>query len=355
MGNSNSLNITHINLSHGFRGGERQTVLLIEELSKLNIEQSLICRKDSPLIEHLQGAHKLSIKAVGSFPDARVQALFHIKRNTSLIQAHETLAAQCAFIHHRLFNTPYIITRRVDNKLKKSSFNQSMYEQAAALVGVSAKICQIMHDTFNVPTHTIHSAHSKQIIDVTKSAEIKEQWQNHFVVGQIGALVDRHKGQSTLIEATAKLFCKLPNLKVVFLGCGEDEDKLKTQARSLPIEFLGFKDNVQDYLTNFDIFAYPSNNEGLGSTILDAMNLGVPVIASKVGGIPELVTHDSSGLLIPPHDSDALASAILRLHDDFALKKRLANKGFDVATAHSSKNMALQYLALYQKICKLSP
>ena len=350
-----NFNITHINLSHGFRGGERQTVLLIQELSKLHIKQSLICRKESPLIEHLKDTEALSIRAVNRLPDARLGALFCIRRKTSLIQAHETLAAQCAFLHHSLFNTPYIITRRVDNRLKKNSFNSRMYQQASALVGVSSAISRIMQEAFNVKAVTIHSAHAKQAINEKKSAEIKDKWQGLFVIGQIGALVDRHKGQSTLIEATKKLQNKIPNLKVVFLGAGSDEKLLKAKAQDLPIEFLGFHDNVADYLTNFDIFAYPSNNEGLGSTILDAMSLHIPVIASNAGGIPELIEDGSTGLLIKPHESDALVAAALMLHGNKKFCQSLTSNAFEVAEAHSSENMAAQYLSLYKKICHLSP
>lgn len=350
-----NFSITHINLSHGFRGGERQTVLLIQELSKLHVKQSLICRRKSPLIEYLKGTKDLSIHQVISMPDARLCALFYIKRNTSLIQAHETLAAQCAFLHHSLFNTPYIITRRVDNKLKKNSFNSKMYQRASALVGVSAAISKIMQETFNVKAVTIHSAHAKQTINEKKRAVIKDKWQGQFVIGQIGALVDRHKGQSTLIEATKKLQNKIPNLKVVFLGTGSDEKLLKAKAQNLPIEFLGFHEDVDDYLINFDIFAYPSNNEGLGSSILDAMNLHIPVIASNVGGIPELIEDGTTGLLIKPHESDALATATLMLHSNKAFCQNLSNNAFEVAKAHSSENMATQYLSLYKKICHLSP
>ena len=342
--------ITHINLAHGFRGGERQTVLLIKALAKLNLMQCLICRKESPLQELLKNTPNLKIKAVANKPDARLLGHFFLRHKSDLIQAHETLAAQSAYLHHCLFKTPYVITRRVDDRIRNNAFNQGMYKNAAALVGVSSVIAKIMQDTFNVNALTIHSAQAKLHVDPKLLLEIKKSWEGSFVIGHIGALVDHHKGQSTLIEATKLLKDKIPNLKVVFLGDGPDKEQLQEQACDLPIEFLGFHKNVQNYLAGMNIFAFPSNHEGLGSTILDAMSLQVPVIASAVGGIPDLVTHESSGLLIKPHDAQALAQEILRLHADEKLKAQLISGGLEVAQKHTDDAMAYQYLTLYQSI-----
>lgn len=342
--------VTHINLAHGFRGGERQTALLIRGLAEVDLKQRLICRKTSPLIQYLKDVPNLEVTVVSDRPDARIRSLFQLGKETDLIQAHETLATHVAFLGHKLFGIPYVITRRVDNRVRNNIFNRTLYASAAMCVGVSSVIAEIMRETFGVKAITIHSATFGLSANAEEATVIKRQWKNRFVVGHAGALVDSHKGQSTLLEATKKLQTRIPNLLVVFLGDGVDKEKLQAKARGLPVEFLGFHSNVADYLSNFDVFAFPSNNEGLGSSILDAMNLGIPVVASKVGGIPDLVKDGVSGLLIDRGNSDQLADRIFDLYTNKELGNRLVIEASDVAKSHSAKAMTLQYLALYEKI-----
>ncbi len=342
--------IAHFNLAHGFRGGERQTELLIRGLSSHGARQYLVCRAESPLAEHLAGTPGLSLIKVPSRPDARLMGHLALAGKADILQAHETLAAHSALLHHLIFRKPYVITRRVDDRIRQNGFNRALYGKAAALVGVSSVISSVMERTFGVKAQTIHSASSGMRPDPQKVAEIRRQWAGSFVVGHAGALVDRHKGQSTLIKAAELLKDKIPNLKVVFLGRGDDLEALKARSAGLPIEFLGFKDDVVDYISCMDVFAFPSNNEGLGSVILDAMAWDVPVVASRVGGIPDLVQDGKSGLLIEKGDSRALADAILRIRDDAELRKSLVAGARAVAEDNTAEAMTRRYLGLYSSI-----
>lgn len=342
--------VTHINLARGFRGGERQTALLIRGLAETNLKQRLICRKTSPLISYLKDVPNLEVSAVSDRPDARLMGILQMGKETDLIQVHETLAAHVALFGREVFGIPYVLTRRVDNKVRSNIFNKILYTHAAMCVGVSSVIAEIMHRTFGVNAITIHSAAFGLSTNKEEVTVIKKHWQGRFVVGHVGALVDSHKGQSTLLEAVKILQSQIPNLLVVFLGEGADREKLKEKAKGLPVEFLGFHSNVADYLSNFDVFAFPSNNEGLGSSILDAMNLGIPVIASNVGGIPDLVKDGVSGLLVDKGDSGQLAKKVFELYTNNELRKKLIIGASDVAQSHSAKAMTERYLALYKQI-----
>ena len=153
------------------------------------------------------------------------------------------------------------------------------------------------------------------------------------------------------------LFClkrEIPNLKVVFLGSGIDLEKFKDQGKNLgdTLVFEGFVSNVVDYIKSFDVFAYPSNYEGLGSVLLDVMEQGVPVVATAVDGIPDIVKDHDSGLLIEKGDFKALADAVLQIKNDTSLKESLTQGALHMAKAHSPELMAASYLALYKKILK---
>ncbi len=113
-----------------------------------------------------------------------------------------------------------------------------------------------------------------------------------------------------------------------------------------------FHDNVADYLSNFDVFAFPSNYEGLGSSILDAMNLGIPVVATNVGGIPDIVKDGVSGLLIERGNSEQLADKIIELRSNRSLKDQLVAGGRIVEKKHSVESISQQNLALYEEVLR---
>ncbi|MFZ2303538.1 MAG: glycosyltransferase family 4 protein [Minisyncoccia bacterium] len=146
-----------------------------------------------------------------------------------------------------------------------------------------------------------------------------------FIVGTIAEL-HKNKGLSYAIEAFAKLIHDNPNLYYFILGGGEENDRLEAliglhnlQGR---VFLLGFVDDASRYLKAFDIFLLPSITEGLALVLLEAGFAGLPVVASRVGGIPEIIENEKTGLLAPARDTDVLSQAIQKLTIDNALAKR---------------------------------
>ncbi len=126
---------------------------------------------------------------------------------------------------------------------------------------------------------------------------------------------------------------------------------LKSLAADLDnVRFTGFVTNVGDYLSVMDIFMLPSMTEGMGGIVVDAMQFGLPVIATRVGGLPEVVSDRKSGLLIPPADVPALKAAIIALHDDPGLRARMGAAGREIAEGFAPAKMAEQYLRLYTDV-----
>ena len=114
--------------------------------------------------------------------------------------------------------------------------------------------------------------------------------QGKFLVGHVGALDNGQKGQEFIIAAARELERSHPDVHFMLVGGGDDEAMLRSAAAGLSnLTFTGFVDNVGDYLAAFDVFILPSNREGIGSILLDAMEQGLPVIASRVGGVPDIV------------------------------------------------------------------
>jgi glycosyltransferase involved in cell wall biosynthesis len=132
---------------------------------------------------------------------------------------------------------------------------------------------------------------------------------------------------------------------------GKDEVAFKTQSKDLNnVVWLGFRDDIADVIAAFDVFAFPSRFEALGSTLLDVMELGVPIVASNVDGIPELIKDGETGLLVEPGNVDQLEAAIVQLLSNRALVKQLIRNAAAYCKQFSAQNMAGKYIKIYEDI-----
>jgi glycosyltransferase involved in cell wall biosynthesis len=140
-----------------------------------------------------------------------------------------------------------------------------------------------------------------------------------------------HKSLETLIAAAEPIVAAVPEAWIAIVGEGDLRPLLEAErAKSRVKERVllpGFRTNVADFLAAFDLFVMPSVMEGLCTAILDAFAVGVPVVASRAGGIPELVLHERTGLLVEPRRPEELARAIVRLLQDEPLRRRVVDGG----------------------------
>ncbi|MCM5704648.1 glycosyltransferase family 4 protein [Larsenimonas salina] len=339
------LHVCHVNLARGFRGGERQTVILIEQLAHRYsgaLRQTLVCRPDSPLIDQVR---HLDVTIV----EARNALAGHFGIGADAVHAHEAKAVHWAYLHKRLTGTPYLLTRRVPQPVKDKWFNRRTYGSAAYTVAISSVIEQHLEALeFTRRIARVPSVFSHRPSDLERVAELKARFEGHPVIGHIGALVDRHKGQRVLLEVARRFQASHPDVRFLLLGDGEDAEALHRESRELTnVIWEGFQPDVENYLDAMTLFAFPSRNEGLGSTLLDAMDHDVPIVASRVDGIPDIITDQRSGLLVPPDDADALEHALDRLLGAPALAEELKDGAREKLVQFSPHAMADAYHALY--------
>jgi glycosyltransferase involved in cell wall biosynthesis len=190
-------------------------------------------------------------------------------------------------------------------------------------------------------------------VDPVTADKLREKYAGRFLIGHTGELSNAHKGQLYLIEAARRIEKEVPEVLFLLIGHGDDEAWLRKEAKGLSnVEFVGFVNNVGDYLSVLDIFTYPSLHEGMGSAILDAMDFGLPVVATDVDGIPDIVEQEVTGLLVPPADSEALANALLRTIREQDFRDSLGRAGKVRAAQFSPERMAERYIELYQPLLK---
>jgi glycosyltransferase involved in cell wall biosynthesis len=178
-----------------------------------------------------------------------------------------------------------------------------------------------------------------------------------LLVGYVGWLIPI-KGVTYLVSAMAKVAEKYPKSLLVLVGKGDDkgeeEIKLKEQAERAGLEdkvhFLGWRSDVDEIMGCFDIFVLPSLNEGMGRVLVEAMAAGLPIVASRVGGIPDLVKHGKNGLLVPPADASALENDISVLLEDKEKRKRMGEAGKKMCGPYSAEAMVEQIDDLYTEL-----
>jgi glycosyltransferase involved in cell wall biosynthesis len=178
-----------------------------------------------------------------------------------------------------------------------------------------------------------------------------------LVVGYVGWLIPI-KGVTHLVNAMAEVVQRHPNSLLVLVGKGDDKGgeaiKLREQVQSLGLTdkvlFLGWRPDVNEITGCFDIFVLPSLNEGMGRVLVEAMAAGLPIVASRVGGIPDLVKHGENGLLVPPANAGALEQAISDLLSDKAKRKRMGETGKRMCRPYSIEAMVDKIDNLYSRL-----
>jgi glycosyltransferase involved in cell wall biosynthesis len=228
-----------------------------------------------------------------------------------------------------------VASRRVDFHLKHHAFSRWKYRHVDVFICASRTIAHILEQD-GIATGRIEVVHDGvNISAIDKQPTVDAHatfWLPHgaLLVGNVAALAP-HKGQRYLIDAMHLVVRDLPDARLVILGEGELHDALNDQIANLGLErhvtLAGFRPDALGLMRSLDLFVMSSITEGLGSAILEAMACERPVVGTRAGGIPELITDDETGLLVPPQDEAALAEAMLRLLGDAELARRVAAAG----------------------------
>ena len=208
-----------------------------------------------------------------------------------------------------------------------------------------------------VRTVTVHEGIDLGRIDAAPPANLHEDlWLPHHapIVGNVAALVP-HKGQRHFIEAARLVLPHVPDARFVIAGEGELRSALEKQIKDHHLEkhviLAGFRPDVLSMHKAFDVFVMSSITEGLGTSLIDAMGASKPIVATTVGGIPEVVVDGETGFLVPPRDHEAMASAIIRLLTNDNLRRRMgAAARVRAESRFSAERMVQETLRVYQRV-----
>jgi glycosyltransferase involved in cell wall biosynthesis len=187
-------------------------------------------------------------------------------------------------------------------------------------------------------------------------AQARARWSlppDAFVVSAIGRL-STEKRFDLYLEACAMLSERIPEARFLLVGGGKQEANLRTQASSLGLDgrltFTGLTNDMRSVYAATDLVMLTSDTEGTPHVLLEAMGSDIPVVATSVGGIPEFITTEEHGLLVPKGDKEALAAAAQRLHDDSELRAKVVAGGRNVAAQFTVDHMLEGVEAVYGRV-----
>ncbi len=282
------------------------------------------------------------------------------KAQNPVLQSHDTRSDLVAMIVSWLTGAPLVISNHAWHpaELKRQVLERirARLMHAADVVisvsrnthretlerGVPASRCMAMYSGIDLAPY--QQAPSRE--EARRALGIDE---DVFVVGNIARLWPE-KEHASLVEAAGLLAGRFPKLRFLIVGDGPLMSQLKEQISKAGLEEVvlmpGYCEDFVAVLAALDIFAFPSSAEGTPMVIYSAMAMGVPIVASPVSGVGEIVVDEESGLFVPPADPDAMAAAIERLIEDSALCSRLGDNAREACNTHYSAEGAIRRLEM---------
>jgi glycosyltransferase involved in cell wall biosynthesis len=359
------LSIVGVDPELGFAGGETQVLGLTLALAADGHRAELICDPAGRLWEKAVAAgvkcYSLRIRnAVDLAAGIRLRAILKRERY-DVVHFHTSRAHSMAPLA-RGFARALVVTRRMDYRPNRV-FAPYLFNRAVdGVVAISGGVADSLA-TAGVDRRRVTVVHSGVDCGRFRPSTAEERVQARIALGlsfgeilvsAVGALEPR-KGHRYLVEAIAQIAATDSSTKVkCFIGGqgslrGELERQIATLGCSERVKLLGRIESAQELLWASDVFAMPSLKEGLGVAALEAMASALPVIASEVGGLREVMQHDRTGILVPPAQPQAIAQAIGRMVESAKFRSQMgAAARVRVEDYYSMQKMAAQTLELYR-------
>ena len=253
-----------------------------------------------------------------------------------------------AAVAGRLGRVPVIIGEETSDPVSRSAAGHALYRMFAAMtdrmVAVSPAVSEYLTRTIRIPASKVSMIMNGVEEPAPRDPLVVQAIRNKygigdqtFVVGTVGRLEDSCKRVSDLIRAMPMLREAGRDARLLVVGEGEDSEMLRGLAESLgvadSVHFCGYQATAADYYAVMDVFALASAHEAFGLVLVEAMYAEVPVVATRVGGIPSVVDDGVTGLLVEALSPTLLATAILTLHADDGLRQSMGRKGRQRALA----------------------
>lgn len=359
---SRSLRVVHVDTERTWRGGEQQVTYLVRGLLARGHAPVLVAQPDSEIRQRFAAwgypVLPLRMRGEGDLGAAIQLARILRREEADLVHLHTAHAHTLGILASLLAGRGRrVVSRRVDFAIGGISARVKYGLLVDRFIAITEAVAGVL-EAGGVPSERISIAQSGIDPDRVRGGDgprFRRAVGIPADVPLVGTIAHFawHKGLEFLVRAWPAVRSRHPRARLVLVGEGEDRAKLEREVAaarvSTSVTLTGFRTDVADALAAFDVFVLPSIMEGLGTSILDALAAEVPVVASAVGGIPEIITDGESGRLVPPEDPDRLAEAIAGLLDDPDTARALAQAGCArVEADYTEEAMVAATLAAYE-------
>ena len=357
------LRVLHLEAGRQILGGARQVVQLVTGLAQAGVENLVVCPRGSRLIEAVNGV-ATRILPVPMRGDLDLTTAWHTIRiaareRPDIVHVHSRRAVQwLGGLAARWRHLPVVYSRRCDDP-EFALVARPKYAMYDRVIAISSCIHEQLASVGVPPSklRLVHSGVDPAPADCADRAALCRQFDlaaDAFILASIGVFIQR-KGHPLILEALSILRERYPQVRLILFGSGPLDAELRSQAAELnlveTVRFAGFRPDVRRWLPGLDLVVHPALAEGLGVALLEAAAAGVPIVAARSGGIPDLVKHEQTGLLVEPGNVFALAAAIARMIDDPALRKRSSAAAFELVEHQFTRDrMAQGNLAIYREV-----
>lgn len=361
-GAEQSLTVLHVDTERGWRGGERQLLWLAEALQRQGHLNYVAARPGELLAKRARqrGMPTVSCRPAG---EADVVAAMRLRRmlrllSVDVVHAHTAHALALAALATVGRPVPVVAARRVDFPLRSNAPTRWKYARASIVVAVSDAVRDVLLRGGMAPDRVtvVHDGVDLErvIVPATPAtlAALGVPAGAPLAV-QVAQLVG-HKDPVTFVRAVAEARRSVPDLHALLVGEGDQRPAVEQTIAELglggAVHLAGYRTDADSLLAAADVAVLSSREEGMGSVLLDALMLGRPTVATRAGGIPEVVEEGVSGLLAPVGDAAALGAAIARVISQPALAASLVAGGRRRAEHFSMTRTAAATLDVYRRV-----
>lgn len=357
------MKVLHVEGGRNLYGGAQQVLYLLEGLFRRGIKNILVCRKSTAIARAAAPfAEVRAISMGGDLDFLLIARLLRLIRQIQpdLVHLHSRIGADVmGGIAARWAGVPVVHSRRQDNP--ESPWVVALkYRLHDRVIAISEEIGKVLLSE-GLPADKLRCV--RTAVDprpfrvcpdrpwLCREFELPEE---SLLIGVIAQFIAR-KGHRFLLATLPRLRERFPNLHVLFFGKGPLESQLKRSVQrfglSGHVHFPGFREDLPRILPCLDLVVHPALREGLGVSLLQAASASLPIVASRAGGIPEVVRDGINGLLVPPGDVEALENAITMLLADPETARRMGQQGRElIEREFSVEGMVEGNLAVYHEL-----
>ncbi|MDH5608011.1 MAG: glycosyltransferase family 4 protein [Cyclobacteriaceae bacterium] len=360
------MKILHLSTEPSWRGGERQILFLHQELLAKGIDSSIACRENSPVhdfcIENKLPFIAWPFRSAYDLITAHKIKSFCRENSIHILHMHtakgHTLGVMAGLMGLKI---TMVLSRRVDFSVKHNWLSRFKYNYPAIkkIICVSDKIREIMRpDLVNPSVLTVvHSGIDlRPFENKKKNTYLKEKYKlpgGTILIGNTSALAD-HKDYFTFIDTAKALTKTRKGVKFFIIGEGPLEKEIRAYIKDNQLEndiiMTGFITEIPYILKSLDVFLFTSKTEGLGTSVLDALAAGLPVVATRAGGVKEIISHQENGYLCETGDIQSLAESVSDLIENPGKAQKFINKGYETVKKFSKAATAQKTLEIYQQL-----